>query len=81
VRIISGKFRGKVLAKSDHLKLLRPTTDKNREALFNILASAKFIQEIGFVLEEANVLVWYFIILKSSLLYSLKPNILFNTSV
>jgi len=48
MRIVAGKFKGRNLVKSDHLKALRPTTDKNREALFNILASAKFIKEIGF---------------------------------
>lgn len=56
MRIVAGKFRGKNLAKSDHLKSLRPTTDKNREALFNILSSAKFIKEIGFKIESAAIL-------------------------
>jgi 16S rRNA (guanine966-N2)-methyltransferase len=56
VRIVAGKFRGKNLLKSDHLKSLRPTTDKNREALFNILLSAKFVKEIGFKIDGANVL-------------------------
>ncbi len=42
MRIIAGKFRGRKLVKSDHFKSLRPTTDKNREALFNILSSSKF---------------------------------------
>ena len=56
MRIVAGKFRGKNLAKSDHLKSLRPTTDKNREALFNILSSAKFIKEIGFKIDGATIL-------------------------
>ncbi len=56
MRIVAGKFRGRNLAKSDHLKSLRPTTDKNREALFNILFSAKFIREVGFDLTDAAVL-------------------------
>lgn len=56
MRIVAGKFRGKNLAASDHLKALRPTTDKNREALFNILSSAKFIKEIGFQIVGAEVL-------------------------
>lgn len=57
MRIIAGKFRGKNLAKSDHLKkTLRPTTDKAREALFNILAHGKKIKETGFELVGANVL-------------------------
>lgn len=46
MRIISGKFRGRKLAKSDHLKDLRPTSDRNREALFNILTFNKFGYEI-----------------------------------
>ena len=40
MRIIAGKFRGRKLTNCDKLKTLRPTTDKNREALFNILQSA-----------------------------------------
>lgn len=56
MRIVAGKFRGKNLAKSDHLKLLRPTTDKNREALFNILSSAKLQKEIGFQIIDSEVL-------------------------
>jgi 16S rRNA (guanine966-N2)-methyltransferase len=56
MRIVAGKFRGKNLAKTDHLKSLRPTTDKNREALFNILSSAKFVREIGFKIIGAEVL-------------------------
>ena len=42
MRIITGKFRGRNLLKSDHLQSLRPTTDKNREALFNILSFGRF---------------------------------------
>lgn len=56
MRIIAGKFRGKNLAKSDYLKELRPTTDKAREALFNILSHGKKIKETGFELVGANVL-------------------------
>jgi 16S rRNA (guanine966-N2)-methyltransferase len=56
MRIVAGKFRGKNLVKSDHLASLRPTTDKNRQALFNILSSAKFISEIGFEISGAEVL-------------------------
>lgn len=56
MRIVSGKFRGKSLIKSDHFKSLRPTTDKAREALFNILSFGKFIHEINFNLVGANVL-------------------------
>ena len=57
MRIISGKFRGRKLAKSDHLKSsLRPTTDMAREALFNILFSAKSLREFSFELNGANIL-------------------------
>ena len=52
MRIISGKFRGRKLLKSDHLKDLRPTTDANREALFNLLNSAKFLKEIKTLQKE-----------------------------
>lgn len=55
MRIISGKFRGRKLLKSDHLKGLRPTTDANREALFNILNSGKFLQEINFELVDSVI--------------------------
>ena len=47
MRIITGKFRGRNLLKSDHLKSLRPTTDKNREALFNILSFGKFAKGLA----------------------------------
>lgn len=56
MRIVAGKFRGRSLIKSDHLKSLRPTTDRNREALFNILSSAKFARESGFEITNAEVL-------------------------
>lgn len=55
MRIITGKFRGRNLVKSD-LKTLRPTTDKNRETLFNILTSGKIIREIGFEIVNAEIL-------------------------
>ncbi len=56
MRIISGRFKGKKLSDSSHLKLLRPTTDSNRESLFNILTSGKIIKEIGFKIEGAKIL-------------------------
>ncbi len=56
MRIISGKFRGKKLADSNHLLGLRPTTDKNREALFNILCSGKVTKKIGFKLADSEIL-------------------------
>lgn len=55
MRIVAGKFRGRNLAKSDHLKL-RPTTDKNREALFNVLNSGKFVKDFGFEIRDAKIL-------------------------
>lgn len=41
MRIISGKWRGKVLASPEGL-LTRPTSDRVRESLFNILAHNSF---------------------------------------
>ncbi len=56
MRIISGEFRGRKLVDSSHLKDLRPTTDRNREALFNILQSAKFLERLDFKIQDAKVL-------------------------
>lgn len=56
MRIISGKFRGKKLADSDHLLGLRPTTDRNREALFNILSSGKVAKETNFKILDSQIL-------------------------
>lgn len=56
MRIISGKFKRRKLAKSDHLHDLRPTTDYARENIFNILSSNSKIQEIGFSLNYTNIL-------------------------
>ncbi len=56
MRIISGKFRGRKLTNCDKLKTLRPTTDKNREAFFNILQSAKFLKDLDFSLIDCNFL-------------------------
>ncbi len=56
MRIVAGKYRGRKLADSSHLRDLRPTTDRNREALFNILTSGKVVSEIGFELIDANIL-------------------------
>jgi len=40
LRIISGRAKGKKLVKpSAHSRSIRPTTDKNREALFNIIGN------------------------------------------
>jgi len=56
MRIISGKFRGRKLVDCEKLKTLRPTTDKNREAFFNILQSAKFLKDLDFSLIDCNFL-------------------------
>jgi 16S rRNA (guanine966-N2)-methyltransferase len=56
MRIISGKFRGRKLIDSSFLKDLRPTTDRNREALFNLLTSGNFLNKINFNLIDSNVL-------------------------
>jgi len=56
MRLISGKFRGRKLVDCEKLKTLRPTTDKNREALFNILQSAKFLKDLDFSLIDCNFL-------------------------
>jgi len=56
MRLISGKFRGRKLVDCEKLKTLRPTTDKNREALFNILQSAKFLKDLDFSLINCNFL-------------------------
>ena len=56
MRIIAGKFRGRKLVDCEKLKTLRPTTDKNREAFFNILQSAKFLKDLNFSLIDCNFL-------------------------
>ena len=56
MRLISGKFRGRKLVDCEKLKTLRPTTDKNREAFFNILQSAKFLKDLDFSLIDCNFL-------------------------
>lgn len=50
MRIVGGEFRGRAL-KSPSSDAIRPTTDRTREALFNILA-----HRADFVLEGARVL-------------------------
>jgi len=57
MRIISGRFKGKKLAESSGNKGdLRPTTDMNRENLFNILSSSVILKEKGFDLEDCVML-------------------------
>lgn len=45
MRIISGKFKGRTI-KFPKSKLVRPTTDKNKEAIFNILNNQIDFNEI-----------------------------------
>jgi 16S rRNA (guanine966-N2)-methyltransferase len=56
MRIITGKYKGRKLVEARHLKDLRPTTDANRESLFNILSSSKIIKETGFELQNCDLL-------------------------
>jgi 16S rRNA (guanine966-N2)-methyltransferase len=56
MRIIAGKHKGRKLLDCHKLKDLRPTTDRNREALFNILSNASFLQEIDFNLKNCHLL-------------------------
>ena len=56
MRIIAGKFRHRILVDSSKFKDLRPTTDSNREALFNILANGNIAKEVNFSLLNASVL-------------------------
>lgn len=56
MRIIAGKYKGRKLIESSHFKDLRPTSDKNRENLFNILFSSKKIKETNFDIENCDFL-------------------------
>lgn len=50
MRIVGGRFRGRALApvgKGDPAAHLRPTTDRVREALFNMLGGGRFGDPIG----------------------------------
>ncbi len=53
MRIISGFLKNRKLAESSSFKDLRPTTDRNRESLFNILNSKKFFD---FEIQDATIL-------------------------
>ena len=55
MRIIAGELRGRRLVDSKDIDF-RPTTDRNREALFNILLCGRVVKEFGFDLIDANVL-------------------------
>ena len=56
MRIISGKLARRKLLDSSFLKDLRPTTDRNRETLFNILISGNFLKNLNLNLEDCHVL-------------------------
>jgi len=56
MRIITGKHKGRKLLELKKMKDLRPTTDKNRETLFNILGSATFLKNLGFDLAKSDLL-------------------------
>ena len=58
MRIVSGKFKGRRLVefKTKQKQDLRPTSDRNRESLFNILENSSKLSEFGFDLEDAIVL-------------------------
>ena len=53
MRIVAGKFRGLNLASPKDARV-RPTSDRVREAIFNVLAHNDF--GVGFRLEGARVL-------------------------
>lgn len=53
MRVAGGKFRGRTLAAPDDLRV-RPTGDKVRQAIFNILAHRDFAN--GFSLDDAAVI-------------------------
>lgn len=56
MRIIAGKLRHQILLDSSKYKELHPTTDRNRQALFNVLTNGSFLNDINFSLVDANVL-------------------------
>jgi 16S rRNA (guanine(966)-N(2))-methyltransferase RsmD len=55
MRVIAGLYKGQKLIDSSSIKTLKPTTDKNREALFNLINHAKFLQEIDFNLQNSSI--------------------------
>lgn len=48
MRLIAGKFKGRLLNRPDE-RIARPTTDRNREALFNILSHSPHVTLAGAV--------------------------------
>jgi 16S rRNA (guanine966-N2)-methyltransferase len=57
MRIITGKFKGRKLAefKLKNTQNLRPTSEKSRSALFNILINSPILKGYGFKLENATI--------------------------
>ncbi len=55
MRIVAGKHRGRPLA-APAGKDIRPTSDRAREGLFNILEHGRFAAERNFTLQDARVL-------------------------
>ena len=45
MRIISGKYKGRIISPPKNFKA-RPTTDRARESLFNILANTHYFEEL-----------------------------------
>ena len=56
MRIITGKYRGRKLIECKDFRSLRPTSDKNRENLFNVLLSSQKIRQLGFEITECSFL-------------------------
>ena len=56
MRIITGKHRGRKLIECKDFRSLRPTSDKNRENLFNVLLSSQKIRQLGFEITECSFL-------------------------
>ncbi len=51
MRVIAGKFKSRQL-KSVDSKLTRPTTDKNKENLFNMIGPFLMVESVWIYLEE-----------------------------
>lgn len=55
MRIVGGRFRGKLLTAPEGRDEVRPTSDRTREAVFNVLLH-RFQGRNGFMLSESRVL-------------------------
>jgi 16S rRNA (guanine966-N2)-methyltransferase len=57
MRIIAGKFKGRKLLNGQPTNItLRPTTDKNRQAIFNAISSINFFNNHNFSIENSKIL-------------------------